>query len=200
MFFEESVIPDNFCKRMYNKTGNVSLATENASIVIKVILEAMADYAGKIKSKESPSAVVINDLKNNLLLGYVVRYHEGEEDMPGNWSIECALEEEDIKDCIKYPINESKVNSFFDQRAKAANPQPFMWNKPTHPYLGAESFASVLLEWLDDNATPDKEVELVLDGYFKAAVVVEDGKKYKSVDLDGAIKRLIKGDALLETK
>lgn len=200
MKFEDTTINNLFSLTMLEKTGGiVNLREEHSSLIIKVTIEAMSDYAQEVKNKENPIAIVIDDLKGKLLLAAVVRFHEGEGKMPGNWSYEWTFDEEDIKDCSKYLVSENTANNFFAVRAKDA-PVRFSYNSPSYMYLGAQAFADCLINWLDTNAKPGEEVEVDLDGYFKASVIVEDKKKIMSFSPDGAIKRLIKDDASLETR
>lgn len=197
MQFEETSIAGNFSRSTSEKSGGLTTIPEDAvGPVIKTAILAMSDYARVVKSKEKPVAIVIDDLKGNLLLAAVVRYHEGEGDMPGNWSYEWAFDADDVKDCIKYPVSENRAHPFFIDRAKAYR---MTYVSPSYIYLGCQEFANTLIDWLDTNAKEGEEVEIDLDGYFKASVIIENGKKIMSFVPDGGIKRLIKDDATLET-
>jgi len=198
MQFEETSISKIFSLNTAEKSGGLTtIPEEYVDKVIKTAIMAIADYARVLKSKEKPVAVVIDDLKGNVLLAAVVRYHEGEGDMPGNWSFEWTFYEDDIKDCARFSVSEVKCHQFFIDRAKSAFRMTY--SSPSYIYLGCQEFANSLIEWLDTNAKENEEVEVEMDGYFKASVVVENGKKIMSFVPDGAIKRLIKDDAALET-
>lgn len=197
MNFEETSIAKSFSMNTCEKSGGLTTLPEEAvGPVIKTAILAMSDYARVIKNKEKPVAIIIDDLKGNMLLAAIVSYHEGEGDMPGNWSYEWSFDAEDIKDCTKYAISESKAHPFFIDRAKAYR---MKYVSPSYIYLSSQEFANSLIDWLDTNAKEGEEVEVVLDGYFKASVIIENGKKIMSFVPDGNIKRLIKDDAALET-
>jgi hypothetical protein len=196
MQFEETSITRNFSLNTADKSvGVVTIPEEYVLPVIKTSLLAISDYARVVKSKEKPIAVVIDDLKGNLMLAAIVTYHEGEGDMPGNWSYEWTFDAEDIKDCTRYSVSESKCHEFFIKRGKSCR---MVYTSPSYIYMGCQEFAGSLIDWLDENAKEDEEVEVELDGFFKASVVIDGGKKIMSFVPDGAIKRLIKDDAALE--
>lgn len=197
MQFEETSIAANFSRNTSEKSGGLTTIPEEAvGAVVKTAILAMSDYARVVKSKDKPVAITIDDLKGNLLLAAVVRFHEGTGDMPGNWSFEWTFDADDIADCIKYPVSETRAHPFFIDRAKAYH---MTYVNPSYIYLSSQEFANSLIDWLDTNAKENEEVEIELDGYFKASVLVESGKKIMSFVPDGGIKRLIKDDAALET-
>jgi hypothetical protein len=195
--FENTTFSQSYSLSTAEKSsGNINIPEEAVVPVIKTAILAISDYARAVKNKEKPIAVIIDDLKGNMLLAAIVRYHEGEGDMPGNWSYEWSFDPEDIKDCIKFPVSESKSHTFFIERAKSINME---YSELSYIYIGCDQFANTLINWLDTNAKEEEEVELELSGYFKASVIVDGGKKIMSFVPDGAIKRLIKDDAVLET-
>lgn len=197
MQFEETSIAKSFSMNTCEKSGGLTTIPEEAVVlVIKTVILAMSDYARVVKTKDKPIAIIIDDLKGNLLLASIVRYHEGEGDMPGNWSYEWTFDDEDVKECIKYSISENRAHPFFIDRAKVYR-MTFM--SPSYIYMSCQEFAKSLIDWLDTNAKEGEEVEVNLDGYFKASVIVESKIKHMAFVPDGAIKRLIKDDAALET-
>lgn len=195
--FEETSIARDFSMNLCENSGGMATLPEEGVVpIIKTAILAISDYARVVKTKEKPIAIVIDDLKGNMLLAAIVRYHEGEGDMPGNWSFEWSFDPEDIKDCTKYSVSEGKANSFFVDRSKTYH---MHFVSLSYIYLSCQQFAKSIIDWLDLNAKEGEEVEFNLDGYFKASVIVEGGKKIMSLVVDGAIKRLIKDDAALET-
>lgn len=193
--YEDTQIPNLFALEVAEQTGKTIYIPEiHVSRVAKVILKSLMDYAAMMKSKERPVAVIIDDLKGNPLLSIIVRFHAGENKEPGNYSVECSMDPDDVKDCDKFMVSEPKAERFFTARGDEVH---MTWRQ-SYIALSCQVFATTIRKFLDANAKVDEEVELVLDGYFTASVVVDADTKIFSIVLDGDMKRLVKSDATLE--
>lgn len=168
------------------------LDVKNVTDIMQVLFSGSADFLREVKTKDHQTALCVIDLKGNLLNAFVTEYTEGEDGNPGNWDLYCTSNEDDIKDAIKYTFNDSNIKPIFNKRAFDDYRMKFQ-SEEFLPQL-AIKFTSMLLDFLDQNATEGETFTVEEEGYFLATVDIVNGEKVKSIQPAGAIKRLIKDD------
>lgn len=193
----ESSLPNNYVQGL--RTIGLDFDPKLTYMMYEVTMYAIADFLRYKKSKENKSAVVFKDMKGNVILTGIVEYHANEnEDMPGNWSFEISFNEEDIKDAVVYLATDNEFQRVLTYAA--GNLHGFRFKDPTTIAGIAEKVITTLTNWLDVNAKNGEVVEIAQEGYFVASVSIEDGVKVFSIDPDGALKVLVKDDAVTESK
>ena len=195
--FDDSTMSQNFVTRGQELAGGLLQVQEEwASMLIKSALMSMSDYARVVKKKEKPIAVVVDDLKGNILLGIKVQFLEGTEDNPeGSWNPVWSFDPEDFADCDIYKVSESKAFEFFINRAKVFGMQ---YTNPSNAYTSAVAMADTMVKWLDENANEKSTEGVELPGIFKITVSVIDGKKVMTFSADEELTNLVKDDAKLQ--
>lgn len=194
--FEETDIPMNFT----NKLNTKELAWEptDTADFYKVVMFAISDFLKKKKQKGQEVGFEIRDINGVFKLGAIVGYEEpSEEDNAGNWTYAFTFSEDDMKQCtLKFDIGDAAFQYVFGQ--DAYEQQRMKFDSYQQVYGCLIDSAECLYEFLDQNASETTEVELELEGYFIAKVTIEDGEKVMSLTPDGAMKTLVKGDAVTE--
>lgn len=193
---EETSIPMNFTTKLNAKEFNWE-PTDTADF-FKVIMFAISDFLKRKKTKGQDVGFAIRDLDGKFKLGAVVGYEEPSmDDTAGNWIYSFTFNEDDMKECqTTYDIGDSAFQYLFvldayqEQRMKLDNYQQI--------YGTIIDAAECIYEFLDQNASESSDVELELEGFFVAKVVVKDGVKHMSLTPSGAMKTLVKGDASTE--
>lgn len=195
--FEDTTLSTNFVLRIQELSGGLLQVDEPTSvIVIKSVLMAMSDYARVVKSKEKPIAIVVDDIKGNIILGLKVQFMEGTDDNPeGSWNPVWSFDSEDFEDCNIYKVSESKAYEFFINRAHVFN---MNYTSPHNAYTSAVAMADTFVKWLDEQANDKETVGAEMAGIFKIAVSVIDGKKVMTFSADEELTNLVKDDAKLQ--
>lgn len=193
----ETAIPVNFTQVFSNNGWDWDPSDTNK--IYHIMTMAISDCLAVTKSKSVKKAVAIKDLKGNLLLAGIVSHVPGEsESDPGNWNYVFTTDAEDLKDVEVIDSSDTRFQKIF--AITAHNLYCMVFHGGMFVQSTLETAVNTLLQWLDVNASETEEVEVEEEGYFIASVVVEKGEKIISIVPDGAMKRLIKDDAALETK
>lgn len=197
--FESTTIPANFALTVAEQSGGLTtVPEEHVGTIVQVVLLGMSDYAALLKKKEKPIAVVVDDLRGDIILGLKVEYIEGTDDNPeGSWNPTWSFDAEDFADCDIYRISESKSYKFFHDRGQSYR---MKFGTPAGAHVSAVAFASVLVKFLDNNADPKTAFGVELPGFFKAAVTVIDDKKVMTFSADEELTNLVKDDAKLQVQ
>lgn len=195
---ETSIIP-NFVQAC--EGASLEIAKNDAIDLYKVYLYTISKFLGKAKGKENPTALAIKDLKGNLKIAGIVKYHPNEdENLPGNWSYEITINEEDLEGAVVYLSTSSQFQQIAAECLRMHVGIVVNGGSSAITQTFFELMTDCLLQWLDVNAKEGESVEIENEGYFVASVDIEDGQKIFSVIPDGAMKRLVKGDSDLEEK
>ncbi len=196
MNFSETSIAAKFSQDIKNLGAD--LDPQYAHFPFDSLFMAVSDFLGLVKSKDVKTALVVSDLKGNFKFGAIVAYHANEnEEIPGNWSFEFTLNEEDVP-------KDAKVYSHIDTqflRVLATTAKDLHSFRFTSAELVPEIMVltiDTLKSWLDLNATDGEEKVIEMPGFFTASVAIENGEKIFSITPDGNLKRLVKGDSDLE--
>lgn len=196
MRFEETTIPNNFTADL--KFQMIGWEPEHTHKVYEVLTASMSTFLSNVKKKDVPTAIVLKDLKGNHKIGGKVVFHENEnKEMPGNWTYELSLNEDDFKDeGIKiFEATEQTFEITVSQVAFKLHRLQFTSVSDMHTiFLQA---IDTLVKYLDVNAKVGEEVTVEMAGYFVASVEVIDDHKIMSIVPDGAMKRIIKDDSSL---
>lgn len=202
--FENSGLVSSYIERAKYKEPELTLSEDFVPGIIKCTIVALAEAARERISKETPVATIIDDLEGNTLLACLVSFipneekeEDKEESVNGHWRCDFTFNDEDIpENARRYKLSDGKLDRVFMSVSKRYN---FEYVDTPYVYFLAEVFASTLIEYLDGSATPDTEVNVVLEDYFTAKVQVIDDVKVMSFTPFGAIvKKAIKSDADLE--
>lgn len=192
----ETAIPVNFTQ-VFNNNG-WEWDPSDTNKIYHIMIMSISDCLAMVKTKTIKKAVAIKDLKGNLLLAGVVSHVPGEsENDPGNWNYVLTTDIEDLKDAEVIDCSDTRFQKVFSTTAH--NLYSVSFHGGMYVQSALETAVNTLLQWLDVNASETEEVEVEEEGYFLASVVVEKGEKIISIVPDGAMKRLIKDDAALET-
>lgn len=188
---------------MYSKTlfedFSLDLAPEHMDKMLNIVFTGTADVLKYARSKDKPTVFKFDLLNNELAAAAILQYFEGEnsETDPGNWSLSWTFNKEDIPEgALEISINDLQTHSYFVSCAGSLYGMQFNSDANLVDCL-VQSLVQ-LKKWLDENAKEDKEVEIEMDGVFKARVGVEAGEKVFALEADGEIKNLIKADDAIE--
>lgn len=192
--FAEARIPNMYVQSM--KAINMEWDADKTHIIYEALFLAISELLSESKDKNNKVACVINDAKGNFKLAGVVQFIPNENpDMPGNWSYILTFDQADTKDAKIFSSND-----IYFQRV-IANISYDKWGMEFNEYAYIQQMIlcaiDTLTDWLDKNADPAEAKEVVLDGFFVAAVAIEKGEKVFSIIPDGALKRIIKDDNAL---
>lgn len=188
----ESSIPQNLADKL--APLGLEWPTVQTEPFAQVLFTAMSDFLGIAKSKENKVALIVNKQGNDeFLMAGIVSYFPGTtEEEAGNWDYRLTFDKEDIKDCkILTADSVQFVNIMGTTAKRLINADLIAMYIPSLIINTVEA----LIQWLDNNAKETEKESLELPGYFIASVAVEEGEKVMSITPDGAMKRLIKGDA-----
>lgn len=197
--YSESTICANFVTDIVTKTNGTVEVTEKHvyDYIAKAVVRAIASYAHQVSNKEKPAAVVISDFKGNMLLAGIIKYIPGEDASDGgNYSYSMSFNKNDIEGCTVYKMEDTVG---LQQFASAATVTGFSFNDAANIVICLVEFCKTLRDWLDDNAKADEKVEVELENFFTASVVVEDDEKIFSIDPSGMIKEIAKNDVVMQT-
>lgn len=194
MKLQETTIPMNFGTKMMENGWEWD--TNDTEPMYHIILQSLTSFLSLIKSKETKTAIKVTDLKGNTKLMACVTYHPNEdEEMPGNWSYEMSFTDIEGAENI-FNITDTQFQKISGK--VAMNLYGFQFMDAVVQQLIFETGADCIKEWLDVNAAEGQQVDIECDGYFIASVGIEENEKVFSIVPDGAMKRIIKDDAMLE--
>lgn len=188
----ESSIPQNLADKL--APLGLEWPTVQTEPFVQVLFTAMSDFLGIAKSKENKVALIVSKPgSDEFLMAGIVSYFPGTtEEEAGNWDYRLTFDKEDIKDCKILTADSVQFINIMGTTAKRlVNADLMAMYIPSLIINTVES----LIQWLDNNAKETEKESLEVPGYFIASVAVEEGEKVTSITPDGAMKRLIKGDA-----
>lgn len=172
------------------------LRPEDTVNILDTFMVSMSEFLKLKKNKDAKIALAVKDEKGFFKMAGIVSYHANEDaDMPGNWSYEQTFNEEDVNDATVFDISDDDFITVLDTTAFSLHNMRF--TQKSFSLTLIRKLVDVIINWLDVNAKEAEEVEVELDGYFKATVAVENGVKVMAITPDGAMKRLIKDDDAL---
>lgn len=167
-----------------------------------VTFKSIAELASVVKDKEKKTVIACRDMKENLILAAVVKYHKAEDDaedsVGGNWSFEFTTDPADIEGAqtiINFTDTQfqrvfTHVGTEFSMRV---NDSVFIIEYTTTGII-------TLLDNLRVNAKEGDVYEVEEEGYFLASSTVENGEVVIAITPGDKLKTLIKDDTIDEAK
>ena len=195
MKLAESTLLENFIVEAKN-IGTLLEPTDVLRIV-ETIIAGTSDFLAQVKSKEAGVALTFDNVKGEMIMAAIVEYNDNANgDNQGNWNYYFTFNPKDVEDKRRYQISLTQVHSVIARRGYELCRIRFASPNLITDY--SVIFANLMREFLETNAIDGEEFVVEHDGYFLATSAVEDGVVEKSFLPDGAMKRLIKDDAVTE--
>lgn len=192
----ESTIPENYAVSLKGQVG-LECSNEEAVHFVEVVVAAVSDFLAIVKSKTDKTALLIEDLKGNMIMGAVVEFNKNEEeDAQDNWNYYWTFDPEDVKDAKTYSVSQSNVQAMFIK--KAASMYHMSINNQGAITRMVGLVAAVISDYLDQNAKTGEDITIEHEGYFEASATVENDVIIKSFLPSGEMKTIIKDDAATE--
>lgn len=196
---EQSSVPQSF--GVMCGTIGWDVAAEDSLWLFKTVVAGITDYVNLVKTKSSPSVVLVQDLKGNKIIFACVEYvqaDDADEDATGSWVYYWSWNTSDIpENATIYTVDQEQVQKVILQRGYDLCKMVV----PSLSYISQLTayMFSIIHDSLDQQAVEDGGTwTLELDGFFEATVEVQNGEKVYSFEPKGEIKMLIKDDASSE--
>lgn len=191
----ETTLPEIY-QRIVDEEANQIVDASQTSKIADVAFTGVSNCLSNMKLKEKPIAFVFEELNGNFDAGAVVKFHDGGNDAGDNWSYVWTFNQEDIPEDAKViKMADLPAHQYFN----AVSGEKYRFSIKDFCIVDLYTkFFKVLSAWLDENASKDEEVSIVLDGVFEARVVVDGEEIIKSIEPSGEMKTLIKNDAAIE--
>lgn len=191
----ETKIPKMFSEEMYDRGWDMtpSITDDVAEVFINGTSYALKDA----KSTEIPTAMVFEAPNGDMYAGAVVRYIPSQDpDMPGSWSYIWTFDKDDIpENCRILRSSDTGFHSYFRTMSSSFF---FGFSEDSSITDMGNCIFKAISHWLQENAKPDEEVGVELEGVFRARCVIEDNEVKKSMELIGEAKAIIKDDQAIE--
>lgn len=192
----ETKIPHLYSLGLYNEL-EYDLAEEHTDKVLHVIIDAVSNCLGDIKSKEHPVAFIFEENNLDFIAGAVVEYHPNEdESQPGNWSYIWTFNKEDIPENARKVKIDAEMSSYF--RGVGSKKYGMGFEDEASLVNTTRYLLRTISHWLDENAEEGKENGIQMEGVVVMRCGIENGVIVKSIEPVGEVKVLIKGDAEIE--
>lgn len=161
------------------------------------IFRTLAEVCTIYRKDESTIAATIRDLKGNLILAAVLKWHNPEDEgqVDGNWSFVFTQDEADLEGTIQINVSDSQFALIF------SNVGTEMYNMRLSDSLYITKYAvlaiNTLKEHLRVNAKENEKLIITTDReYFKAESSIEDGEVVIGFVPGDKLKELIKNDCV----
>lgn len=190
----ETTIPANYHTMVLDQSqGHDTVGEEFVEPIYKFITQALADAAKQFREKDKPAAIVIIDMKGNILFGVKIEFIPGENEESGSWNTIWSFNPEDFEDCKKYQSESAMVAPIFVNRAVSHHLH--LYSDYTTAYILERTAIEVLRQWLDANASTEGTVSVGIENFFEATVDVVDGIKIFNFIPTEEITNIAKSDA-----
>lgn len=191
MKFTESTVIENFIVEA--KALGALLVATDVTRIVESFIAGSADFLATVKTKESPVALVVSNVKGDMIVAGVVEFNENEDgEGQSNWNFYFTFDPKDLEGKIKYQLSDIQVSGVIARRSYETYKMKYPQERFISDY--AIIFGTLIRELLETNAKTGEKFEVKHEGYFLAESEVEDGIVIKSLLPDGAMKRLIKDD------
>ncbi len=193
----ETTLPSMYSKGLFEEKC-MDLAPEHMDKMLDVLFTGVSNILAATKTKEHPVAFAFRKEDKSFIAAGMVQYFDAEDkNNPGNWSIVWTFDEADIpENALKMDLSDPQTHSYF---IAVAGEKYGIQYKTDAALCVCLTYALIQLKkWLDENAKEGSEVELEMDGYFKARVAVENGVKVFALGIEAEVKNIIKDDAAIE--
>ena len=179
------------------KVSNFEMDQIMSDCFFKTAMAGVTDALNVLKNKQSPVAIIVQDLKGNKIIAAVVEWipaDDATEAALGNWSYYWTWDVDNIPDgSTTYTTDQKQIANIILDRG-------FNLYNMVCPNLSYISQLTVYMfnlikDTLDQEAVEEgHEWVIELDGYFEASVSVEGGVKTFAFMPKGEMKMLIKDD------
>lgn len=189
-------IPSLLSKGLYDDKG-YDIGDNVTDRLAKTYFRGVSFALKEMKSKDYPIAYVFEELNGDMHAAAIIRYFPSEDpSMPGHWNYSWTFNKEDIPKDAKI-VTSSDIEPHQKIRNEASN---YLFGFKNETAIGeiGNYFFKVLSQWLQDNAKPDEEVGVQLEGVFIARCDIEDNEVAKGLELIGETKQIIKDDQDIE--
>lgn len=195
--FEESTLPNSIVEPLAVKGMKVNPSTDSKAVFVSTFT-AIANFLSFTKSKDKKVALVVNDLKGEMILAGVIQYYPNEDEKanPGNWTFEFTFDPEDINDAEKYLSTDPRFQRVFADTIFSLFKARF--NNIEVIQVTIESVGRATRDWLELNAKEGEETSIELEGTFLGTTAIENKERVYSLVPDGELKKIIKDDAGIE--
>ena len=181
--------------------NGMNIAPSDGLLMYEIIIKSLVEKLAVVKNKKDvKTAIRVQDLKGNFLIGFACEYEapteESDEDT-GNWILTASFAEEDIlKDCTSQPyeITDPALLIFIDEHASRQYNIKFLSNEFLIKLI--LTIFNALNTYIKENVK-NVEESLEIENVAVIKYIAENDKIKKSIDLDGSLKRRIKDDAIL---
>ena len=195
----ESTIGSNYELRIAEMTsGHITFPGKYIDIMSQLLLLAMADYAKKLRNKETPIAVAIDDEAGKILFWVKLEFMPGTTDDPdGSWNPSWGFTQEELGEgvTIYRTSNNNDLAQFTITRAASYR---ITFPEPIQISNAYRCFALTLVNWLDTNASAEEEVSVTEPDFWTAAVKVIDDVKVFTFSSAEELTNIMKGDSSLQ--
>lgn len=178
------------------KAEQLKLQSSHAFKMYDIIFRSLAEVCNLYrKDDNSTIAATIRDLKGNLILAGVLKWHnpEDEEAVDGNWSFVFTTDEADLEGSTQINISDSQFAIVF------SNIGIEMYNMRISDTLFITRYTVIALNTLIDhlrvNAKEDEKLTITTEkDYFKASSQIVNGEVEIGFVPGDKLKELIKND------
>lgn len=199
--FVETKINDLYSKQQNGK--GFLVPEDQVHYLLETYVKGFTTYLSKVKNTQQPKALIVQDLKGNMIVGAVVQYNpaaDETEDAEGNWNYFWIWNRDDIPETAQIiPFTNEDVGTVVSTTGYTLCRLKFNSTQYYHD-LAIDLFA-MIKDTLDQNApvTEGEEYTITHDGYIEASVTVENGEKVFSIMPIGEMKSIIKAnDSVIE--
>lgn len=153
----------------------------------------------KLKKTKEKVAIVIKDMNNVFKCAFILEFNEADEDeeATGNYNLTGTFNEADLADVGQV----YDCHDMFFQKVTCDTSlrlHRMQYNKDRYIVDLFSLFVDKVYEWLDVNAKEGEVVSVDSDGYFEAAVEIENGHKIFALTPGAVAKQIIKDDLSIQ--
>ncbi len=195
--FMETQIPELFSRGLYDECG-WDLGAGEAAKQASVFFIGTSEALKATKSKDYPVAFVFDETNGEINAAAIVRFIQNEDpSLPGHWNYVWTVNGSDIPENARIiKLKDTDFQVYF--RTVSAQKYNFGYKTPASMCDTGNYLMKCIKKWLADNAKPDEEVCVELEGVFQARAIVEDNEVVMSIEVIGETKAIIKSDADIE--
>ena len=201
MNLKESSITVSYAEAL--KAKNLLWEPSTTYIVGECAVAGACEFLKIKKSKEDKVAMVFKDYDGTFKCAFMLEYTPANDDAEdgespdGNYNLTATFNEADLSECGQiYDCHDMLFASIL--RDVSIRLHRMQYNKDHFVVDLPCIFFAKVAEWLDVNAKENETVTLEADGYFEAAVSVENGHKIVALTPGAIAKQIIKDDLSIQ--
>ncbi len=197
MKLTETSIPQDYSKRIM-KEKNIEISGDDVDKIAYTLFVGVATCLHYRKNKDIPVVYEIyNQDKNRFIAAGIVQFIPAIEDKPGHWNLCFTFNQSDIPEkSIK--INFTDTNSLVYFRYVAGQKYGMRFKNELCMILTMTYLLEQIKIWLSSNIGNAKDLDVEIEGVFKAIVSIERNNKVFALQPAAEVKMIIKDDASIE--